>query len=314
MCGSSYTRESIGRLFCVNLSSLACRSPCYPGTEDLGWSARNKRRWYKLDVLCWKCQRHVTHRSGIICANFGQNRGLFRPCQGAWCASCFVTHPLDTFETAVPRDFNGPLLAEVEDKIRFRLARAGDNICTAFQCLNCHSQNIRGTDLDLEDVRDNAFEFACIRVTLVAFWSHSSRTVSCHLTQVRFISKYSDMLGLPKPLPRLGPFLVGHHLGMNEAILLIMCSLEPGKGRDGRVKFGTARQVRAMVTKVWDTSPEAGGDISLSTSSKAGQYVATCNPAEGRWYQQFRWDAGIRSCVDRPCGTTLWRGILQGHG
>ena len=37
----------------------------------------------------------------------------------------------------------------------------------------------------------------------------------------------------------------------------------------------------------WDISPEAGADISLSSSSKGGLYMTTCNPAEGRWYQFF---------------------------
>ena len=187
----------------------------------------------------------------------------------------------------MPRDFNGASLAEVEDEIRFRQARPGDHLCSVFQCPNCHSQYIRGTDLQPDDVEDDAFEFACVRAILDAFWSHSSRTVAGHLSQVRFILKYADMLNLTKPLPRLGPFPLGHHLGMNEAILLVMRSLEPGTGRDGRVKFGTARKVRATITKLWDASPEAGGDIALTTSSKAGRYVATCNPAEGRWYQQF---------------------------
>ena len=187
----------------------------------------------------------------------------------------------------MPRDFNGASLAEVEDEIRFRRARPGDHLCTAFQCPNCQSQNIRGADLVPGDVEDEAFEFATSRATLDAFWAHSSRTVAGHLTQVRFMARYGRMLGIENPFPRLGPFPLGHHLGMKEAVMLIMRSLEPGAGRGGRVKFGTARKVRSTITVLWDASPESGADISLSSSSKAGRYVATCNPAEGRWYQHF---------------------------
>ena len=285
--GLYFTRASIGPLICVNLSSLVLPFPCYPGERDLGWSGRKETQWYKLDVPCRKCQRHVTHRSGITCANFGHARGRFPPCQSAWCAECFIAHPLDTFETAVPRDFNGASLAEVEDEIRFRRARPGDHICCSFQCPNCQSQNIRGIDLRPGDVEDEAFEFACVRATLDAFWAHSTRTVANHRSQVKFMLKYAAMLGLPTPLPRLGPFPLGHHLGMREAIMLIMRSLEPGTGRDGKVKYGTARKVRSTITVLWDASPESGSDIALSSSSKGGRFVATCNPAEGRWYQHF---------------------------
>ena len=124
-----------------------------------------------------------------------------------------------------------------------------------------------------------------MRAILDAFWFHSSRTVAGHLTQVKFMLKYARMLEIASPLPRLGPFPMGHHLGMKEAVMLIMRSLEPG--RDGRVKFGTARKVRSTLTVLWDASPEAGADITLSSSGKEGRRVATCNPAEGRWYQHF---------------------------
>ena len=53
------------------------------------------------------------------------------------------------------------------------------------------------------------------------------------------------------------------------------------------MKWGTARKLRATYTVVWDASPEAGADITLSTSSSKGRFVATCNPSEGRWFQYF---------------------------
>ena len=74
---------------------------------------------------------------------------------------------------------------------------------------------------------------------------------------------------------------------MQQAIMVIMRSLEPGTGRNGKVKWGTARQVRSTHTVLWDSSPESGADIALSSSAKEGKFVATCNPAEGRWYQFF---------------------------
>ena len=194
---------------------------------------------------------------------------------------------MDNFETAVPRDFNGADLSEVEDEIRFRKARAGDHLCTAFQCPNCQSQNIRGKSLEPGNARDDAFEFCATRVQLDAFWSHSSRTVAAHVREVKFTLRYAEMLGIDQPLPRLGPFPLGCDMGMLQAIMVIMRSMEPGSGRGGRIKYGTARKNRSTGTVLWNVSPDSGGDVVLSTSSKAGRYVATSNPSEGIFYQMF---------------------------
>ena len=69
----------------------------------------------------------------------------------------------------MPRDFHGASLAEVEDEIRFRIARAGDHLCNAFQCPNCQSQNIRGKDLERGNARDEALESVITRAMLDSF-------------------------------------------------------------------------------------------------------------------------------------------------
>ena len=198
-----------------------------------------------------------------------------------------MAHELDTFEAAVPRDFNGASLAEVEDEIRFQKARPGDHLCTAFQCPNCQSQNIRGRDLEPGEVEDEAFDAVCKRVILDAFWSHSSATVAGHVREVKFIIDYARMLAIRNPFPRLGPFPKYHHLGMLQAMMVIMRSMERGRGKNTKIKYGTARKVRSSFTVLWDVSPDSGGDIVLSSSSIKGKYVATCNPSEGRMYQSF---------------------------
>ena len=147
---------------------------------------------------------------------------------------------MDRFETAVPRDFNGATLAEVEDEIRYRKARPGDHLCCPFQCSNCQSQNIRGRDLVVGDVQDEAFDYLAIRANLDAFWSHASKTVASHQTEVNFLCKYSGALEITHPFPHLGSFPVCHHLGMLQAIMLEIWSLEPGR-KGKKVTWGTTR-------------------------------------------------------------------------
>ena len=240
---------------------------------------------------CRLCQKHVTYKSGIICANYGYDCGFSQPCRGAWCAGCFTPYRLDCFDVVVPRDFNGASLAKVEDEVRYQEARPGDHIICPFQCPNCSSQNIRGCNLVSGRAEDESFEALSIRATLDAFWSHSSKTVSSHVAEVKFILRYAEAMGTPHPLPRLGPWELGRHLGVLQAIMLLFRLRGPGRAKGSTVKFGTSRKVRAAYTVIWEASVIGGGDVALCAASIRGRYVASLDPSESRWYQRF--SAGV---------------------
>ena len=175
-----------------------------------------------MDTPCCSCQNHITFKSGIICANYGANGGTSRPCKSGWCATCFNAHDRDTFEVAIPRDFNGASLAEVKDEKRFCTACPGDHLCSAFQCANCRSQNIQGRQLVRGEAESEAFKSVVTRATLDAFCSQASKTVASHVREVIFIIKYSEMLYISNPFPRLGLFPCYHHLAILQAIMVIM--------------------------------------------------------------------------------------------
>ncbi len=96
--------------------------------------------------------------------------------------------------------------------------------------------------MDNTQVEDNVFEFACIRDTLDDFLAHASRTVSGHVSQVKFTVRYTEQLEIPYPFSRLGQFPLRYHNGMKHGVMVIMRSLEPGKGCNGKVKQGTMRR------------------------------------------------------------------------
>ena len=96
---------------------------------------------------------------------------------------------------------------------------------------------------------------------------------------------YGRMLRYP-PVPVLGPWLLHTHLGMDAAVMVLMCSMEKGK-TGSTVKHGTARKARATLTVLWECSPSSGDDLTLSAGSIKGCFVATLCPSEGWWYQHF---------------------------
>ena len=206
----------------------------------------------------------------------------------------------------MPRDFDGASLAEVEDEIRYQRARGGDHVCCPFQCPNCQSQNIRGRDLSEGNMEDEGFACLAIRATLDAFWARSSKTISAHRTEINFVLRYAAALLISHPFPRLGPYPLGHHLGMLQGIMLELRGKEPGK-KGTWVSWGTTRQQRKTYTVVWEASPESGGDITLSAGGKGGRYTATCNPTEGGFFQRLTTGmcARIGDVVDQDKAYTL---------
>ena len=276
----------------------------FPGPIP-GNSSRTETRWWNLEVPCRKCPRLVTFSSGIICANYGHQRDRYLPCNSAYCAECFTAHKYDTFEVKIPRDFDGVSLAELEDEVRYQQARPGDHLSLPFQCPNCQSQNIRCRDLHEGSADDDAFECLAIRATLDAFWSRSSATIAKHVREVKFMIKFGATLGFP-PLPPLGPWPIYEHMGMKEAIFVLMRSMEPGRG-GGKVKYSTARGIRGAATVIWRSSPDSQSDLVFSSASARGRFIATKCPSESWWYSRF--SSGINArmgdVVDQDRAYTL---------
>lgn len=98
---------------------------------------------------------------------------------------------------------------------------------SSFQCPNCQSQNIRGVDIEPGMAEDEAFECVAIRATLDAFWSRT--TVKRHAREVEFTIKYGRAFCF-NPFPPLGPYPLYQHMGMLQAILVEMRSMEKGRG------------------------------------------------------------------------------------
>jgi hypothetical protein len=154
-----------------------------------------------------------------------------------------------------------------------------------FQCPNRQSQNIWGKDL-LPDtnVADACFESLCIRAQLDAFWARSRirLRITCQVPRSWQMAKYGRTLGFT-PMPPLGPFCLGQHNGMMQAIMPEMRSMEPGKKENSKLQFGTARKLRATTTVRWEASPGSGTDIVMSAGNLKGRYIATLCPSESRW-------------------------------
>jgi hypothetical protein len=99
------------------------------------------------------------------------------------------------------------------------------------------------------------------------------------------MSQYGRMFQYP-PLPVLGPWHLYTHLGMDAAVMVLMCSMKKGRG-GATVKYGTAGKACATLTVLWESSHSGGNNMTLSSGLIKGRFVATRCPSKGRWYQHF---------------------------
>ena len=77
--------------------------------------------------------------------------------------------------------------------------------------------------------------------------------------------------------------------------MVVMCSRGKGRGDKKFVQHSTGCKARGTLTILWETSPIAGADITLSSGSTCGRYITTLCSSEGRWYQGF--EAGINARI-----------------
>jgi len=106
------------------------------------------------------------------------------------------------------------------------------------------------------------------------------------------MARYGEALGF-SAMPPLGPFKLGDHNCMQQAILLEMQLNEPGRIQ-ATIKWGSAQKMRATSTVLWEVSPMSGSDISFSSRAIQGRNIATLNPSKGQWFQHFSLGASVR--------------------
>jgi len=83
------------------------------------------------------------------------------------------------------------------------------------------------------------FESLCIRAIIDANWKRAKKTVADHFREAKFMVSCDEALVF-LPMPSLGPFPLGRHNDMLQAILLKMFTMEKGHSKDWHtVKIGT---------------------------------------------------------------------------
>jgi hypothetical protein len=126
-------------------------------------------------------------QKGHLVAKFFTGRGNWKPChQKAWCVDCNTPFKGDRFLVRLPKNEEGNLLVNEEDKMWFAVAQPGDHLFCPFQCELCHFWNLQGRSPQVGSglLGDVELLKCWRRINLDAFWSRGTSTVSHNLGKI----------------------------------------------------------------------------------------------------------------------------------
>jgi hypothetical protein len=95
-------------------------------------------QWWTWRAPCEKFRMMILYINGIFCSNFFAWRVNWKPCQKAWYGYYYTPLKGDRFPVSLPKDEEGSLLVNEEDKLRYAVTRPGGHLFFPFQCELCH--------------------------------------------------------------------------------------------------------------------------------------------------------------------------------
>lgn len=241
--------------------------------------------WNALRGVCVICRRLLVDGDGLFCANYSSRRGIWTPCQQAWCGPCYTITDGGIFPIALPEDEGGLILDDLDEKGRYLCARNGDNLICPFQCDECHFQNLTGRSSQILFPKDQRLLKYIRRAQLDAFWATEPNTVGRNLMELRRGSQIAHSMGFGTTMfPAMGPFPVEDVFGMGAAIVMLDLSLRPGIN-DKTVQFNTVRKFRSAFSNLRHASARGLEGSTMSNGVK--KLTITNCPTYGDWFTRF---------------------------
>lgn len=177
--------------------------------------------------------------------------------------------------------------------MKFKFARDGDNFMCPFQCDICHFHNIMNRDPGQHPSKDKLLLVGIRRAILDSFWGRATTTVRNNTYGIKkFWHILDNVLGIPRALPEMGPFLVKDIWGMHIAVTILQRTLDPGRYQS-TIQFDKARKLRSVFSNCWGSSlfTLTQGVMAKETTKT---YVTQC-PTYCLWFERFV--KGLHSCM-----------------
>ena len=236
------------------------------------------------------CSGIVTQLHGVVCANFGFQRGVSPgACKGAWHGACYQQSDKDNFpvfnQEIEAEDLVSDDKMEEEDPKRFKKARDGDHLMTSFQCDLCHFENCKRRCPIPDNMQDEVALLGIRRANLDALWSRERSTVRSNRLQGKHWVSASESAGWSDhALPKRGPFPVEDVFGMQAAVNMLLRSRDVGINSK-TIQYETMRKLRSFLSNFVHTTYGGHGDTFMSEDGGGG--TVSMSPTNSPWFKRF---------------------------
>ena len=171
------------------------------------------------------------------------------------------------------------------DANKFKVARPGDHFITPFQCDKCIGRMLVGRTLIPGDRKDDLLACCIRRANLDALWSRETSTVLANTRHLRQLLETWELVGIPPPMPALGPFPMTDVQGFGVAISMLLRSLNPGKYGD-YTQFATIRKERSCFNNYYHASAVGSKAMATLGQDTAKAFLTNC-PTQSLWFERF---------------------------
>jgi hypothetical protein len=168
------------------------------------------------------CGRLWKGLRGLLCTNYRASRGIWSPCDGVWCGSCYTQHPNDKFFRFTPHDEGSFEWHNVEDDERYKAGRDGNHLVATFQCDRCIFINLTNR-LPLPGSPKDDFTLCCIRcINLDSMWGWEWSTIGSTVQAIEKTVAILAPLNDVPDYPPFGPFPLGDPLGYGTVLAMVI--------------------------------------------------------------------------------------------
>jgi hypothetical protein len=164
---------------------------------------------------------------------------------------------------------------------------------TPFQCDWCLFRLLTSRIPHSTDHRDQLLLCILRRVNLDTFWAREESTVTANRRNLnQLVRLWVDQLGMPAPLPSLGPYPTTDVLGVGVAVAMLLKSRETGHYQD-HMQFETIRKLRSAYSNVYHATSQGASAMMTLGRDSAKSFLSTC-PTHSLWFERF-----ARGCLKR---------------
>jgi hypothetical protein len=169
------------------------------------------------------------------------------------------------------------------------VARRGDHLMVSFECDLCVFRKVKERDPIAGNLKDDMTQMCIRRITLDAFWSRASSTVTGNAASVDECLKICGELGIVDPYRNPGPIPPGDLFGYATAISMVYSSLRAGKYASDHMQFESIRKFRKCNSNhIRATAPAHGDGFSIGdTDGKLAYKRIDQDPCGSLWFSRF---------------------------